>query len=87
MRLNVNGEEHDAANARRNVLSYLRFDLGLTGTKYGCGEGLCGTCTVLVDGQPIKACMSTVGAVAGGSITTIEGVASNGELPLKRQLR
>lgn len=86
MRVTVNGEERDAANARRNLLSYLRFDLGLTGTKYGCGEGLCGACTVLVDGQPLKACMSTVGAVAGGSITTIEGVAAaDGELHAVQQ--
>jgi nicotinate dehydrogenase subunit A len=80
MKLTVNGEDRDAPNARRNLLSYLRFDLGLTGTKFGCGEGLCGACTVLVDGQPIKSCMSTVGAVAGGKITTIEGVASNGDV-------
>lgn len=85
MNLNVNGESREAANARRNLLSYLRFDLGLTGTKYGCGEGLCGACTVLVDGQPLKSCMSTVGAVAGGSITTIEGVGDNGSLHAVQQ--
>ena len=78
--ITVNGEEHEALKSQRNLLSYLRYDLGLTGTKYGCGEGLCGACTVLVDGQPVKACMSNVGAVAGGSITTIEGLASSGEL-------
>jgi aerobic-type carbon monoxide dehydrogenase small subunit (CoxS/CutS family) len=80
MSLTVNGQPHETPNPRRNLLSYLRFDLGLTGTKYGCGEGLCGACTVLVDGQPIKSCMSTVGSVAGGTITTIEGVAKNGVL-------
>lgn len=80
MALRVNGGEREALNPRRNLLSYLRYDLGLTGTKYGCGEGLCGACTVLVDGQPLKSCMSTVGAVAGGSITTIEGVANDGSL-------
>ena len=80
MNLNVNGEPRDAPNPRRNLLSYLRYDLGLTGTKYGCGEGLCGACTVLVDGQPLKSCMSTAGAVAGGSITTVEGVATDGAL-------
>ena len=78
--MHINGTLHDAANSARNLLSYLRFDLGLTGSKYGCGEGLCGACTVLVDGQPLRACMSTVGAVAGGSITTIEGLASDGAL-------
>lgn len=85
MNVKVNGERHEASNPRRNLLSYLRFDLGLTGTKYGCGEGLCGACTVLVDGQALKACMSTVGAVAGGSITTIEGVAQNDELHAVQQ--
>jgi nicotinate dehydrogenase subunit A len=80
MNLTVNGEPCQAPSPRRNLLSYLRYDLGLTGTKYGCGEGLCGACTVLVDGQPLKSCMSTVGAVAGGSITTIEGVATAGVL-------
>ena len=73
--LDVNGEQCEAPAADRNLLSYLRFDLGLTGSKYGCGEGLCGACTVLVDGQPLRACMSTVSAVAGGQVTTIEGLA------------
>ena len=76
----VNSEVREAPNSQRNLLSYLRFDLGLTGSKYGCGEGLCGACTVLVDGQPLRSCMTTVAAVAGGSITTIEGLARDGEL-------
>ncbi len=71
----VNGEQREAPASDRNLLSYLRFDLSLTGSKYGCGEGLCGACTVLVDGQPLRACMATVGAVAGGQVTTIEGLA------------
>ena len=54
--------------------------MGLTGRKYGCGEGLCGAGTVLVEGQPLRACMGTVGSVVGGSITTIEGLAQNGDL-------
>ena len=78
--IRVNGEEREASAPDRNLLSYLRFDLGLTGTKYGCGEGLCGACTVLLDGQPLRACMATVGAAAGGSLTTIEGLAADGEL-------
>src|SRR5438874_13762138 len=85
MALRVNGEEREAPNPRRNLLSYLRYDLGLTGTKYGCVEGLCGACTVLVDGQPLRSCMSNVGAVAGGSITTIEGVGTNGSLHTVQQ--
>lgn len=81
----VNGEDKQASQPQRNLLSYLRYDLGLTGTKYGCGEGLCGACTVIVDGQPIKSCMSSVGSVAGGSITTIEGLALAGGLhPVQR---
>ena len=78
--IRVNGEEREAPNPERNLLSFLRYDLGLTGTKYGCGEGLCGACTVLVDGQPLRACMATVRAVAGGSVTTIEGLADGERL-------
>jgi aerobic-type carbon monoxide dehydrogenase small subunit (CoxS/CutS family) len=78
--LTVNGTPEDAPNPRRSLLSYLRFDLGLTGTKYGCGEGLCGACTVLVDGQPLRACLTTVGAVAGGNLRTIEGLAEGDAL-------
>jgi aerobic-type carbon monoxide dehydrogenase small subunit (CoxS/CutS family) len=78
--LTVNGEARDASKSQRNLLSYLRFDLGLTGSKYGCGEGLCGACTVLVDGQPLRACMTTVGAVAGGDLLTIEGLADGEQL-------
>lgn len=78
--LHVNGELRDAADPRRNLLSYLRFDLALTGTKYGCGEGLCGACTVLVDGQPLRSCLATVASVAGGQVTTIEGLATGESL-------
>lgn len=74
--LTVNGTRHHATRDDRNLMSFLRFDLGLTGTKYGCAEGLCGACTVLVDGQPLRSCMTTVGAVAGGDITTIEGLST-----------
>jgi nicotinate dehydrogenase subunit A len=83
--IRINGASHEAAEASRNLLSFIRFDVGLTGTKYGCGEGVCGACTVLVDGQPTRACTTTVGAVAGGSITTIEGLATDRELhPVQR---
>ena len=60
--IRINGEAHEAAEESRNLLSFIRFDAGLTGTKYGCGEGVCGACTVLVDGQPLRSCMTTVGA-------------------------
>lgn len=83
--LNVNGEPDEGSDGRRNLLSYLRYDLGLTGTKYGCGEGLCGACTILVDGQPIRACMTTVGSVAGGTIMTIEGLATGEQLHAVQQ--
>ena len=86
MTVRINGEPHEAPDAARNLLSFIRFDAGLTGTKYGCGEGVCGACTVLVDGQPLRSCTATVGAVAGGSITTIEGLATDGELhPVQRR--
>lgn len=78
--VHLNGELRETADASRNLLSFIRFDLGLTGTKYGCGEGVCGACTVLVDGQAVRACTTTVGAVAGGSVTTIEGLATGGAL-------
>jgi aerobic-type carbon monoxide dehydrogenase small subunit (CoxS/CutS family) len=83
--LHVNGEAREAERGDRNLLSWLRFDLGLTGSKYGCGEGLCGACTVLVDGQPLRSCMSTVGAVAGGEVTTIEGIADGETLHAVQQ--
>lgn len=78
--IQVNGVLHEIGTSGRGLLSFLRFDLGLTGIKYGCGEGLCGTCTVLVDGQPLKACMATVDSVLGGHITTIEGLADGEDL-------
>ncbi len=63
----------------------LREDLGLTGTKYGCGEGQCGACTVLLDGQPIRSCLTPVSAAAGKKLTTIEGLEQNGRLhPLQQ---
>jgi aerobic-type carbon monoxide dehydrogenase small subunit (CoxS/CutS family) len=69
----------------RALLWVLRYDLGLTGAKYGCGEGLCGACTVLVDREPVRSCLLEVKAVAGKKVTTIEGLAKNGKLhPLQK---
>jgi nicotinate dehydrogenase subunit A len=68
------------ADPERSLLSVLREDLGLTGSKYGCGEGQCGACTVLVDGQPMRSCILPVSAAAGKRITTIEGLEKNGRL-------
>jgi aerobic-type carbon monoxide dehydrogenase small subunit (CoxS/CutS family) len=78
--ISVNGVPYEAPDLGRNLLSYLRYDLGLTGTKYGCGDGVCGACTILVDGQAQRSCQATVGTVIGGSITTIEGLAREGAL-------
>jgi aerobic-type carbon monoxide dehydrogenase small subunit (CoxS/CutS family) len=64
----------------RKLLWVLRDELGLTGSKYGCGEGKCGACTVLIDGIPARSCITTVESVAGKPITTIEGIAQNGRL-------
>ena len=69
----------------RALLWVLRYDLGLTGAKYGCGEGLCGACTVLVDKKAVRSCLLEVKAVAGKKVTTIEGLAKNGVLhPLQK---
>ena len=62
------------------LLSILRADLGLTGSKFGCGEGQCGACTVLVEGQATRSCVTRVAAVAGKEITTIEGLAQGERL-------
>ena len=68
------------AEAERSLLSVLRDDLDLTGAKYGCGEGQCGACTVLLDGAPARSCITQVGAVTSRQITTIEGLEQNGKL-------
>jgi len=69
----------------RKLLWVLREELDLTGAKYGCGEGLCGACTVLVDGEPVHACVTPVAAVEGKSVTTIEGLAAGERLhPLQQ---
>ena len=74
-----------AVDPGRTLLWVLRYDLGLTGTKYGCGEGLCGACTVIVDGKAVRSCLLEMNAVAGKAVTTIEGLAKNGELhPLQK---
>jgi aerobic-type carbon monoxide dehydrogenase small subunit (CoxS/CutS family) len=67
-------------DAQRMLLWVLRYDLGLTGCKCGCGEGHCGSCTVLLDGEPIKSCQVPVKQVEGKEVVTIEGLAQNGKL-------
>lgn len=64
----------------RSLLWVLRTDLDLTGTKFGCGIGACGSCTVLVDGKPVRSCVTALGRVAGKRVTTIEGLARDGKL-------
>src|SRR5262245_9736593 len=79
--LHVNGNKLKIdAGSDRNLLSVLRDDLNLTGSKYGCGEGQCGACTVLIDGQATRSCITTVGTLIGKKIITIEGLEKNGRL-------
>jgi nicotinate dehydrogenase subunit A len=79
--LRINGRSHQIdAEPDDRLLSVLRYDLGLTGSKYGCGEGQCGACTVHVDGQAARSCTMRVADAAGKTITTIEGLASGDRL-------
>jgi len=75
--LNINGQPHMLdVPAEMPLLWALRDVIGLTGTKYGCGKALCGACTVHIDGQPVRACVTPVGSVGDKPVTTIEGVGS-----------
>jgi aerobic-type carbon monoxide dehydrogenase small subunit (CoxS/CutS family) len=79
--LHVNGAKKPInADAERSLLSVLRDDLGLTGAKYGCGEGECGACTVLLDGKRVRSCITRVGTAVGKSIRTVEGLATGDKL-------
>ena len=83
---NLNGKAVSLeVDPSRALLWVLRYDLGLTGAKYGCGEGLCGACTVLVGRKAVRSCLLEVKSVAGKEVTTIEGLAKNGQLhPLQK---
>ncbi len=82
----VNGKSVDVdAPGSRRLLDVLREDLGLTGTKEGCGEGECGACSVLIDGEVVDSCLVAVGQVDGCDILTVEGLANNGELSQLQQ--
>jgi len=82
IRLTVNGQPREVlADPETPLLYVLRNDLGLTGTKFGCGLGQCGACTVLVGGQAVRSCMLPVQAVAGQAVTTIEGLGSTASPP------
>ncbi len=79
--LHVNGARRAVnADAERSLLSVLRDDLDLTGSKYGCGEGRCGACTVLLDGKAVRSCSTPVSTAADTEIQTIEGLAKDGKL-------
>jgi aerobic-type carbon monoxide dehydrogenase small subunit (CoxS/CutS family) len=79
--LNVNGVRRATdADPERSLLSVLRDDLGLTGAKYGCGEGNCGACTVLLDGRRVRSCVTRVGDAAGKPVRTVEGLADGDKL-------
>lgn len=80
-KLHINGTVYSVdADPQASLLSVLRDQLGLTGSKYGCGEGQCGACTVLIDGNPRHSCVTKVGAVGARKITTIEGLERDGQL-------
>jgi len=84
--LNINGAKLKfSAPADETLLSVLRNRLDLTGTKYGCGEGECGACTVLMDGQAVHSCQTPVADAVGKKITTIEGLEQNGKLTVVQQ--
>jgi aerobic-type carbon monoxide dehydrogenase small subunit (CoxS/CutS family) len=80
-RLNVNGKLREVeADSETSLLDVLRDRLDLTGTKYGCGEGICGTCTVLVGGEAVRSCVTPISAVKDKPVLTIEGLAQRGSL-------
>ena len=84
--LHVNGSPRRIdADPDRMLLSVLRDDLDLTGAKFGCGEGQCAACTVLIDGIATRSCITKTGAIAGKQITTIEGLAPAGKLHVMQQ--
>ncbi|SEF50101.1 carbon-monoxide dehydrogenase small subunit [Thermomonospora echinospora] len=84
--MTVNGTYREAAAPARRLLSdFLRHDLGLTGTHVGCEHGVCGCCTVLLDGEPVRSCLMLAVTADGHEITTVEGLATGGELsPVQR---
>jgi isoquinoline 1-oxidoreductase alpha subunit len=85
MKLRINGTEHALdLDPDMPLLWALRDVLGLTGTKYGCGEALCGACTVHLDGQPVRACVTPVRRAEGRNVTTIEGLSTDGEHPVQQ---
>ncbi len=83
--VNVNGTEHRLdVDPDMPLLWVLRDVLGLTGTKYGCGEALCGACTVHLNGEAVRACVTPVSRASGGTVLTIEGLSPDGSHPLQK---
>ncbi len=83
--LQVNGQQYTVeAEAQMPLLWALRDLIGLTGTKFSCGEGLCGSCTVLIDGEPTRSCITPISSLAGKSIVTIEGLSVDGTHPVQK---
>jgi aerobic-type carbon monoxide dehydrogenase small subunit (CoxS/CutS family) len=81
MQILVNGKEYNVqTSGSTNLLTVLREHLGLTGSKYGCGEGVCGACTVLINDMPVRSCITAVGSAQGKEVITIEGIEQNGAL-------
>lgn len=81
IKFEINGNQTQLETDPNNLLMWvLRNELGLTGTKFGCGLGFCGSCTVILDDEPVRSCMIPVGDVAGRKVLTIEGLSRNGSL-------
>jgi isoquinoline 1-oxidoreductase alpha subunit len=88
MKLRINGTERTfEGDPSMPLLWYLRDDLGLTGTKYGCGMALCGACTVHVDGEAVRSCATAMADLAGKTVVTIEGLSRDGNHPVQRAWR
>lgn len=84
-RVKINGVEHQVeADADMPLLWVLRDLLSMTGTKYGCGKGLCGACTIHLNGAPVRSCLVPFSAAMGAEITTIEGLSKDGDHPLQK---
>ena len=83
--ININGKDHEVTvDGDMPLLWFLRDELECTGTKFGCGSGLCGACTVHVDGKATRSCVTPVSTLANKKITTIEGLSQNGDHPLQQ---
>lgn len=81
----INGTRKSViVDPQMKLLWFIRDELGLTGTKYSCGKSICGSCTVLIDGNAVKSCSTTISKISGKSITTIEGLSKNGDHLLQK---